>query len=347
MFQGKKINKVHGKAGWIIAAGIVLMLLTILISLVMGLYPIPFSILSQLVLDAVQGRAPNETLSTHALVLWSVRLPRVLMAVLVGAALSVAGAVFQGLFRNPLVSPGILGVSAGAAFGAALAIVFASNMVTVEISAFFWALAAVGLAYLIGHRGPQSVTTLVLAGVIVSALFMAGLSLLKYKADPYDQLPAIVFWTMGSLNNIVWKDVIKASVIIFTGISALYVFRWQLNVMALGDESASALGINVFLTRSVYILISTLIVAASISSCGDIRWMGLVIPHMARMIIGPDHDVLIPFSAILGGTFMLAMDTVTRNLPGGEIPVGILTAFLGAPFLAYLLIKEKKNAWQN
>lgn len=319
------------------------------VALTLGRYQIDFQTLGQVILSSVSGRGPVQSLATPSLVLWSVRLPRVFMAVMVGAALSVSGAVFQGLFRNPLVSPGILGVSSGASFGAALAILMmGSSAWAVETSAFLWGLMAVVLAYQIGRHSGNSVTSLVLAGVIVSAIFTAGVSFLKYKADPYQQLPAIVFWTMGSFNSIVWAIALRASVMILLGLIGIYVLRWWLNPMALGDEDAMTLGIDVPRARVIYILIATLIVAASISSCGNIGWVGLVVPHMARIIVGSDHDVLIPFSALLGGIFMLVVDTLARILPGGEIPVGILTALIGAPFFAYLLVKnEKKGAWQT
>jgi iron complex transport system permease protein len=320
-----------------------------MVALTLGRYRIDFQTLRQVIFSFVSGNELVQSLTTPSLVLWSVRLPRVFMAVLVGAALSVSGAVFQGLFRNPLVSPGILGVSSGASFGAALAILtMGSSEWSIEVSAFLWGLIAVVMAYQIGRYSGNSVTSLVLAGVIVSALFTAGVSFLKYKADPFQHLPAIVFWTMGSFNSVVWANAIKASVLIVLGLIGIYILRWWLNPMALGDEDAMTLGINVPRARIIYILIATLIVAASISSCGNIGWVGLVVPHMARIIVGSDHDVLIPFSALLGGIFMLVMDTLARILPGGEIPVGILTSLIGAPFFAYLLVKnEKKGAWQS
>jgi iron complex transport system permease protein len=319
------------------------------VALTLGRYQINLQTLGKVIFSPVLGEGPDPSLATPSLVLWSVRLPRVLMAVMVGAALSVSGAVFQGLFRNPLVSPGILGVSSGASFGAALAILtMGSTEWGIESSAFLWGLMAVVLTYQIGRYSGNSVTSLVLAGVIVSALFTAGVSFLKYKADPYQHLPAIVFWTMGSFNSIVWSNTLRASLLILLGLIGIYVLRWWLNPMALGDEDAMTLGINVPRARVIYILIATLIVAASISSCGNIGWVGLVVPHMARIIVGSDHDVLIPFSALFGGIFMLVMDTLARILPGGEIPVGILTSLIGAPFFAYLLVKnEKKGAWQS
>jgi iron complex transport system permease protein len=328
----------------------VLILLGVVIAaLVMGRYWIGFDTLVQVVLSALKGDEGKQLLATPSMVLFSVRLPRVMVAVVVGAALSVSGAVFQGLFRNPLVSPSILGVSSGASFGAMLAIFFAgSSAWAVGSSAFLCGLIAVFLAYQIGRRGGNSVTSLVLAGVIISALFTAGVSFLKYRADPYQQLPAMVFWTMGSFNSVVWADAIRASSIIIFGLICIYLLRWWLNPMAMGDEDATTLGIDVPRARFIYILITTLIVAASVSVSGNIGWVGLVVPHMARIIVGSDHDALIPFAALSGGIFMLVMDTLARVLPGGEIPVGILTSLIGAPFFAYLLItNERKGEWQN
>ncbi|MDD3294016.1 MAG: iron ABC transporter permease [Geobacteraceae bacterium] len=333
----------------IFALSLLILAACVALALVLGRYRIAAGTLFEILASSVRGGDLDPSLAGSSLVLWSVRLPRVIAAVMVGAALSVSGAVFQSLFRNPLVSPGILGVTSGAGFGATLAFFFAAGSATVvELSAFVWGLIAVTLACQIGRRGGNTVTSLVLSGVIVSALFTAGISFLKYRADPYQQLPAMVFWTMGSFNSIVWADSVRALSIIVPGLVVLYLFRWWLNPISLGDEDAMNLGIDVRRARMIYIVVGTLIVAASVSSCGAIGWVGLVVPHMARIMVGSDHDVLIPFSALLGGTFMLIMDTLARTLPGGEIPVGVLTALLGAPFFAYLLVTgEKKGGWQN
>lgn len=324
----------------------VVLIITVLAALGQGQYEIGLQKLWKVILLKFTNTS-DETLSTASLVLWSVRLPRVIMAILAGSALSVAGAVFQGLMRNPLVSPSILGVSSGASFGAAMAIFLnVKTAFTVELFALVWGLAAVIIAYKIGSRGLNSITTLVLSGVIVSAIFSAGLSFMMYQADPYEQLPAIVFWTMGGLNKILWANVFRASIIIIIGLIVIYIFRWRLNLLALGDEEALSMGVNIKTARALYVIFATVIVAAATASCGTIGWVGLVVPHMARIIIGPDHDVLIPFSALLGGVFMLIMDTVVRNLPGGELPISIITSFLGAPFLAYLLIKQNRQDWK-
>ncbi len=319
---------------------------TILTAAAVGKYPIDLATFGQLIASLVDPQKIAGRLDAPALVLWTVRLPRILMAVLTGAALSVSGVVFQSLFKNPIVSPSILGVTAGANFGAALAMLWVGGSATLlQGSAFVWGLIAVALANQIGKRGDNSITTLVLAGVIVSALFMAGLSYIKCKADPLGQLPAIVFWTMGSFTSVVWKDAVWGMGLIFPGLFLTHFLRWGLNPMALGEEEALYLGIDVPLRRAAHIIIATLMVAAATASCGSIGWVGLVIPHMARMIIGADHDVLVPFAALLGALFMLCMDTLVRILPGGEIPVGILTAIVGAPCFGYLLLRNKRNPW--
>lgn len=319
----------------------------ILFSLCMGQYHIKTETLREIISFRLSGTPLPDNLSTPAIVLWSVRLPRVIMAVLAGAALSVAGVVFQGIMKNPLVSPSFLGVTHGAVFGASVAIIFlGKSAFAVETSAFFWAVAAVVIVYLIGNRGINTLTTLVIAGVIVSTFFMAGGSFLKYIADPYEELPAIVYWTMGGLNNILWAHVIRASVIISSGFAVIYILRWKLNLMALGDEEALSMGVNVKTARILFMLSGTLIVAAESSSCGIIMWVDLISAHISRVIIGPDHKRLVPFAALTGAFFLLTTDTIVRSLPGGEIPISIITSFIGAPLLGYLLIKQNKQ-WKE
>lgn len=325
---------------------IILLLACVGFALTTGQFHISLDTLRQVVVAKFAGLAPSEDLATPAMVLWSVRLPRVLMAILAGAALSVGGVVFQGIMKNPLVSPSFLGVTHGAVFGASLAIIFlGKSAFSIESSAFFWAVAAVAIVYAIGGRGINTLTTLVIAGVIVSTFFMAAGSFLKYIADPYEQLPAIVFWTMGGLNNVLWSHVIRGAVIIVIGIAIILTFRGKLNLMALGDEEALSMGVNVKAMRIVFMLFATLIVAAGSSSCGIIMWVDLIVAHVARLIVGPDHGKLVPFAAILGALFLLFTDTVVRLLPGGEVPISIVTSFIGAPLLGYLLMKQN-NAWK-
>jgi iron complex transport system permease protein len=329
--------------------GLLVLFFVAILSLAVGRYQASLSVLVDVITSTLLGRETRAELVTPTLVLWTVRLPRLITAMVVGAALSLAGTVFQSLFRNPLVSPSILGVTSGASFGATLALfVVSSSAVAIEGSAFLWGLIAVALSYQIGRRSGNSATSLVLAGVIISALFTAGVSYLKYRADPYQHLPAMVFWSMGSFNSIVWTEAAKVLAMVIPGSTVIFLSRWWLNPLALGDEDASTLGVNVTRARLIYIISGTLIVAASVAASGNIGWVGLIVPHMARLMIGSDHDGLVPFSAILGAIFMLVMDTLSRILPGGEIPVGVLTALLGAPFFAYLLIvNERKGGWQS
>ena len=326
---------------------IILLVIGVIFALTTGQYHIEMGTLRKVLWLKLSGGTAGEDLSTPSMVLWSVRMPRVLTAILAGAALSVGGVVFQSIMKNPLVSPSFLGVTHGAVFGASIAIIFFSKSAfTIEAFAFFWAVVAVALVYAIGNRGMNTITTLVIAGVIISTFFMAAGSFLKYIADPYEHLPAIVFWTMGGLNNVLWANVVRAFIIISIGIGVIYVFRWRLNLLALGDEEALSMGVNVKSARIMYMLFGTLIVAAVSSSCGIVMWVDLIVAHMSRMIIGPDHQRLIPFAALVGGVFLLLTDSVVRILPGGEIPISIITSFIGAPLLGYLLMKQS-NAWKG
>ncbi len=312
-----------------------------------GKYPIDIKTLIHLIASRFGLGGGDLLLPQAALVLWSVRLPRILMAVMTGAALSMAGVLLQGIFKNPLVSPTIMGVTSGASFGAGLALLLGASAIVVEASAFIGGLVAVFIAYQIGKRGANSVTTLILAGVIVTAVSRSGLSYIKCKADPLGQLPAIVYWTMGSFNGITLDDLLRSGGLILAGLLMSYFLRWGLNPMALGEEEAMSLGVNVNRQRAIYIIIATMMVAAATASCGEIGWVGLIIPHMARMLVGADHKNLVPFSALLGGLFMLCMDTLARALPGGEVPVGILTALVGAPCFGFLLIRRSRKAWSG
>ncbi|HOL16571.1 MAG TPA: iron ABC transporter permease, partial [Bacillota bacterium] len=324
---------------------ILLLLICFVLSISVGRYSLPLEVILELVRCKLTNREVPSELFSPSVVFWSVRLPRAIMALLVGAVLALAGTVFQGVFRNPLVSPDILGVSAGAGFGAGLAIILVGrSALAVQSMAFIFGLAAVVAAYQIGRRSrSDSVTVLVLAGVIVTAIFTAGLSFLKYVADPYEQLPAIVFWTMGGFSDIVWKDVYWTLPVFIAGTAVLFFLRWRLDLLSLGDEEALTLGVDVKKMRVLYISASTLIVASSISTCGTIGWVGLVMPHMARLIVGPNHQFLISFASVLGAIFMLIIDTLARTISSGEIPISIMTSVIGAPFLAYLLLRQEES----
>lgn len=328
--------------------GALALLAAFLLSMNLGRYPIdPASMLKLLLSKLGAGVDLGECADSMKIVFWNVRLPRTILAIGVGAALGSSGAVFQGLFQNPLVSPDILGVSSGAGFGAAIAIMFlGGGTLAIQGLAFLFGIIGVFIAYNIAKRSPeQTIVVLVLAGVVVSAVFTAGLSFLKYIADPYEELPSIVFWTMGSLHAINWRDVYYSLPIVIAGILSCSILGWRLNVMTLGDEEALSLGVDVKKMRLFFITASTLIVASSVSACGTIAWVGLVIPHIGRYLVGADHKVLVPFSALLGGTLLLLIDTLARTVSAAEIPISILTSLIGAPFLAYLLLRKKAGVW--
>lgn len=279
-------------------------------------------------------------------VVWKVRLPRVCAAVLVGAALAVAGAVYQGMFRNPMVSPDILGASSGAGFGAALAILLSLPYVFIQVNAFVFGIVAVALAYFICRcvsRGKDAILMLVLGGMIVSTLFSSFITLTKYVADPDSKLPEITYWLMGSLSTVSLRDFVFLLPPLIIGLAPLAALRWQLNAMAFGDEEAQAMGLNVNRLRAIFIFSATLLTSASVAIAGMIGWVGLIIPHMARFIVGPNCKELIPMSFLLGGCFLLIVDNVARSLFTVEIPLGILTSIIGAPFFFYLLFKRKRD----
>ncbi len=315
------------------------------ISLFLGRYSIsPLTVIQVLAAKIFPIQATwAETVET---VLFQIRLPRTLMAMLIGAALSVSGASFQGMFRNPLVSPDILGVSAAAGFGAALAILVSANAASIQVLAFLFGIAGVIIAYLISRvYRTTPILMLVLSGVVVSAFFSAMISATKYIADPYEQLPAITFWLMGSLSAISLKDLVTAAPPIIFGITGLLLIRWRLNVLSMGDEEARSLGIKTEVLKAFVIFCATIMTASAVCVSGIIGWVGLVIPHIGRMIVGPDHKALLPASVSIGAAYLLLIDIVARTATTAEIPLGILTSIIGAPFFAYL-IRKTKGGWR-
>ncbi|MEQ9812513.1 MAG: iron ABC transporter permease [Azospirillaceae bacterium] len=275
-----------------------------------------------------------------------VRLPRLLVGALTGAGLALSGAALQGVFRNPLVGPQLIGVSSGAAFGGALAILLLLGTAALIGLAFGFGLLAMLVVYVISRQdGRSSVLMLVLAGVVISAFFSALVSLSMYLADPTDTLPAIVFWLMGSFATASFDKVwiILAAMTVF-GVPLL-AMRFSINVLSLGDEEAEALGVRVERTRWIALIAVTGITAASVAIAGIVGWVGLVVPHLARMLVGPDHRALLPASALLGASYMIAVDTLARTLTPAEIPLGILTAIVGAPIFAVLLRRTQNKGW--
>ena len=278
-------------------------------------------------------------------VILHVRGPRVLAAALVGAALAVAGTAFQGLFRNPLVSPDILGASSGAALGAVVGIYFSLGVLGIECLAFAGGLVAVAGVYLIGTLVParDPILLLVLAGVVIGALLGAGVGLMKYLADPYNQLPAMTFWLLGSLASTNGTDLISLFIPVAIGSAVLMALRWRMNVMSLPEEEARALGVPTGPLRIAIIAAATLVTSASVAASGIIGWVGLIVPHLARALVGPDFARLVPAAAILGGGYLLLIDTVARTAASIEIPLGILTAFIGTPFFIWLLADVQRT----
>ena len=275
----------------------------------------------------------------------NIRLPRIVMACLVGCALSGAGTAFQGVFHNPMASPDILGASSGAAFGAALAILLGASTRMITLSAFCFGLLTVGLVMLVAHRAPGvRLINLILAGIMLSSLFNAGTSYIKLVADPSNQLPQITYWLMGSLSGTRLADVPLAFFPMVLGLVPLFLLRWQLNLLSLGEQEARALGVDTHLVRLVLLLSATLVTAASVSVSGMIGWVGLVVPHLCRKLLGSDHRYLMPGSFLCGAAFLLLVDDVSRNLLAVEIPIGILTALVGAPFFLYLITRKEEKS---
>jgi iron complex transport system permease protein len=279
-------------------------------------------------------------------ILVNIRFPRIIAAVLVGAALATAGSSYQGIFRNPMVSPDILGASAGAGFGASFGILLGFSAAGIQLVAFIFGLIAVFLSYIISRivgRGENVTLILVLSGMVVGSLFGAFISIIKYTADPLRQLPEITLWLMGSLATVTNGSLRPVVIPLIIGFSTLILVRWRINVLAFGDEEARALGVNTKLLRGIIIAAATLITTSVISISGQIGWIGLVVPHLTRMLVGPDYRKLLPASIMTGSIFLLLVDNIARNLFKIEIPLGILTAIIGAPFFVYLLVTGKKG----
>jgi len=315
----------------------------VLIALTVGPYPLSVSSTLAHLFDRALGGAdagsPAET------VLFSIRLPRVIAALVVGGALAVAGTAYQGMFRNPLVSPDILGVSAGAGLGAVLGIFLSLPVFAIQGTAFLGGLLAVGTVAVIASlvRGRDTILVLVLAGVVVGALAGAGTSLLKVLADPYDQLPAITFWLLGSLAGVKTEDVLTVTPAVIVAMLPLALLRWRINVLAMGDEEARALGVDAGRLRLAVIGCATLMTASVVSISGVVGWVGLVIPHIARMVVGPNFGTLLPAALLMGAGYMLLVDTLARIIATTEVPLGILTAIIGAPVFIWLLARGRRG----
>ena len=312
-------------------------------SFLIGRYPIsPLDVINTILCPIFPQLEVSSTITT---IVFEIRLPRIIAALVVGAALAMAGAAFQSIFKNPLVSSDLLGVSNGAGFGAALAIILSGSNVVVQIFAFIFGLISVSVTYLISRAYKAGgILILVLSGVAISAFFNSLISAIKFVADPDDKLPEIVYWLMGSLASVTMDKLVMILIPIIIGFAILLLLRWHMNLLAMGDEEAQSLGLNPSKVRLLIIAGCTLLTSAAVSVSGVIGWIGLVIPHMTRMIVGPDNRILIPASLSLGASFLLLIDNISRAVISIEIPIGILTAIIGVPIFLYLL-KKGYSEW--
>ncbi|PNH19844.1 iron ABC transporter permease [Mageeibacillus indolicus] len=319
---------------------IMLPLLTSLIVWVFGRYQLSPSEVITIIFDWISGN-PNIDKQGY-LVVVSIRLARIILALLVGMGLSVAGVAFQSLFSNPLTTPDILGVSSGAAFGAALAILLDCNSSMIQLMALIFGIAAVILTMIIANiNGSSATIMLILSGIVVTSVFNALLSGIKFVADPQSKLPAISFWLMGSMSNASFRSIAFYSPAIIAGTIIIYILRWKLNILSLSEDEAKAMGINLKLFKSLIIVASTLITASSVALCGIIGWVGLLVPHICRIVFGVNTKIIVPASISFGATFLLLVDTLSRTLLTSELPLGILCSLLGAPLFIMLLRKSK------
>lgn len=341
-----RAKDINGKSkNYIIVILLILPILAFAISIMTGRYSISFEQFIEIIVSKVTGATIGLSSSNIETVLFTIRLPRIFAAMLVGAGLSMSGAAYQGMFKNPMVSPDILGASAGAGFGAAFGILMEFNNFLIQITAFIFGIFAVCVSYFVSKMisRSSSVLTLVLTGMVVSTLFQSFISLTKYVGDPYTKLPAITFWLMGGLSSISVSDVKTIFIPITIGVILLILLRWRINALSFGEEEAKAMGIDTAKLRFLVIISSTLITSASVSISGMIGWVGLIIPHLTRMIVGPNFKALLPASFLIGTTYLLIVDDMARSLFSVEIPLGILTSLIGAPFFIYLLLNGKKG----
>ena len=328
------------------AAALGALLLLTVVAFAVGRFPLSLGELFALAANTLFG-ADYRVAPTVETVLLQVRGPRILAALLVGAALAAAGTAYQGMFRNPLVSPDILGVSAGAALGAVLGIFLQQGALVIQLSAFAGGLSAVGAVYAVGAsvRRHDPILSLILAGIVLGTLLGAFIALIKYLADPYNQLPAITYWLLGSLAAVSPADLALAAPFALAGLVPLFLLRWRMNLLSLADDEARALGVSVGRLRLAVVCAATLMTAAAVAISGIIGWVGLLVPHAARMLVGPEFSRLLPLAMALGAAFLLAVDTLCRTIAPIEVPPGVLTALIGTPFFLWLFASARR-AWQ-
>lgn len=318
-------------------------LLIALVSFPLGPYSVDIPTVIRVLL-AQFGIGEHGASNVEETIVTQVRLPRIIGALLVGGGLAAAGAGYQSMFRNPLVSPAILGVSAGAGFGAALGILMGLPWIVVQVLAFAHGILAAVMAITIARLlGKNSTVVLVLAGIVVSTLFQAFISITQYFANPEDTLPAITFWLMGGLGRVRADDLLVPAIIMLVCLAALYLVRWQVTVMAAGDDEATTLGVNRALVWGIVIGAATLMTATAVSLAGIVGWVGLVMPHLARFLVGPSFDRLLPAAVLMGAGFLVLVDDIARSASHLELPLGVLTAIVGAPFFVFLLARARKQ----
>lgn len=325
----------------VICITIFLLILAIFTSVFIGRYKINFEDTITLII----GKNADSLLDTESSILFNLRIPRIIMTVLVGASLSIAGVTLQGILGNPLASPDILGTSSAAGFGAALGILICpESFFAISAMSFLFGLLSVFLVFgLCKLKGDESVLSIVLSGIITSSIFIAFTAIIKYTADTQDTLPAITFWLMGSFAYISKSQLIYAVPILLSSIMSIYFLRWKLNLLSLGDDEAKLLGVNPKRLKSILLFISSILISMSVTVSGVVGWVGLVIPHLTRRIIGYNHGKLVPTSGIIGALFLLVIDDIARSIGFSEIPIGILTALIGAPIFAFLFVLGGKK----
>jgi iron complex transport system permease protein len=338
---GRPAATVH-RSGLVLVAAVVALVLLTMLALGSGRYPLSPAEVSAVVWSHMVGNVGAGT--TADSIVWEIRMPRVGVALLVGAALAAAGTAYPHLFRNPLVAPDTLGVSSGAALGAVLGIVLGAGVIAIETAAFAGGLAAVAAVMLIASRleAHEPLVTLILTGVVVASLLGAAISLLKYLADPYNELPAITFWLMGSFASASRQEVASLVPAVALALLVLIALAWRINLLALPEDEARALGVNTRRLRAIVIAAATLATSASVAVSGIVGWVGLVVPHMARLVVGPEFSRLLPVAALFGAMFMLVIDTIARTMASIEIPPGILTAVVGTPVFIALLARARR-----
>lgn len=340
----KEVNTKREK-GIILILSVVLLVL-IIVSVGVGRYSIELNKIPDIFHQWMTGSLDAESKKTIT-VLFVIRIPRIILALLTGAALSASGAAYQGLFQNPMVSPDILGVSSGASVGAALALLLGLPSTMVHLTAFLFGIMAVGLVAMISHvvtGGSGRILVMVLSGTVISSVFSALTSLIKYVADTDEKLPAITFWLMGSFaKSGSYVNVRIMLIVCIIGLLPLMALRWNINALSFGEDEASSLGVNVKRTRNLIIFSSTLLTASSICICGMVGWVGLIMPHISRLLVGANYGKMLPVTILSGAIFMLLVDNVSRVIIPGELPVGILTSLIGAPLFIYLLFSGRKE----